>query len=59
MQICFIKGQLDHGDVHRRVSRWICIRGPCIVEDGHVGKVVKGKISATPGGGESTEPYSR
>lgn len=59
VEICFNKRQLDNGDVYRRVTRWIHIRGSFIAENSHVSEVVKSKVSIGRRAGESTEPYSR
>jgi len=59
VEIGFIKRQLEHGDVYRRVLQWICIRGPSIVENAHVDKVGEITSTFTPRGGASTKPYSR
>ena len=57
VEIGFNKWQLAHGDVHRRVRRRICIRGPIIVKNGQVVEVTEIE-SPNRILGERTEPYA-
>ena len=57
MEIGFNKRQLAHGDVHRRVRRWICIRSPIIVKNGQVVEIAEIE-SPNRILGERADPYA-